>query len=139
MAKLVVKGTVIKQDIGGVLTPVAQIISFGHDGAESETFECTTIDTAGAGKEYASTGYSEGGSFDFEVFYDPALAGHQSLTDDITTPPASGRDYLIEYTDAASVNTFNAAGIGISITGAMNDGLKASISLKLNQLMVYTT
>ncbi len=139
MAKLVVKGTVIKQDIGGVLTPVAQIISFGHDGAESETFECTTLDTEGAGKEYKSTGYSEGGSVDFEVFYDPALAGHQSLTDDITSPPLDGRDYSIEFTDAVSISTFNAAGIGISMTGAMNDGLKASVSLKLNQLMAYTT
>lgn len=137
--KLVVKGTVIKQDIGGVLTPVAQIISFGQDGAEVETFECTTLDTPGAGKEYKATGYSEGGSFDFEVFFDPGLAGHQSLTDDITTPPADGRDYSIEYTDAASINTFNAAGIGVSIAGAMNDGLKASVSLKLNGLLGYTT
>ena len=66
MAKLKVKGTVIKQTISASLTAVAQITEFNHDGAESETYDATTIDTSGAGKEYSQTGYSEGGNFGFE-------------------------------------------------------------------------
>ena len=63
MAKVKVKGTIIKQEIATVLTAVAQITEFSSSGAESETFDATTIDTTGAGKEYEATGYSEGGSF----------------------------------------------------------------------------
>lgn len=79
MAKVKVKGTVIKQTISTVLTAVAQIIDFTHDGAESETYDATTIDTTGAGKEYSQTGYSEGGNFNFSLFYDPALSGHKAI------------------------------------------------------------
>lgn len=138
MAKVKSKGTVLKQDIAATLTAVAQIIEVGHDGAESETYESTTLDTSGAGKEYSQTGYSEGGSVDFSIFLDPALAGHQSLMDDVTTP--AERDYEITFADTgATASAFTAAGIGFGFTAAMNDGLKADVSLKLNQLMTYPT
>jgi hypothetical protein len=138
MAKVKVKGTVIKQEIATVLTAVAQITEFSHSGAESETFDATTIDTSGAGKEYSQTGYSEGGSVDFSIFYDPALAGHQALTDLVTTPAECNFD--ITFADAGATNcTFTAAGVGFGFTGAMNDGLKADLSLKLDQLFAYST
>lgn len=138
MTVLRVKGTVIKQEISSVLTAVAQIVEFSHSGAESETFDATTVDTSGAGKEYAPTGYSEGGSFDFSIFYDPALAGHQALTDLVTTPAECNFD--ITFTDAGATNcTFTAAGVGFGFTGAMGDGLKADVSLKLDQLFAYST
>ena len=138
MTVLRVKGTVIKQEISSVLTAVAQIIEFSHSGAESETFDATTIDTSGAGKEYAPTGYSEGGSFDFSIFYDPALAGHQAITDLVAAPAACNWDCT--FTDTGATNsTFTSAGVGFGFTGAMNDGLKADVSLKLDQLFAYST
>ena len=136
MAKVKVKGTIIKQEISSVLTAVAQITEFGSSGAESETFDATTIDTTGAGKEYEATGYSEGGSFDFSMFYDPALAGHQAITDLVTTPAACNWDCT--FADTTNC-TFASAGVGFSFTGAMNDGLKADVSLKLDQLFAYST
>jgi hypothetical protein len=138
MAKIRVKGSIIKQDIASTLTPVAQVIEFSTSGAETETFDCTTLDTTGAGKEYSQTGYAEGGSLNFSVFFDPALAGHQALTDDITTP--AERDYSLTFADVAPTAwTFTAAGIGLDVTGAMSDGLKADVALKLNQLFTYAT
>jgi len=138
MAKIKVKGSIVKQDIASTLTAVAQVIEFSSSGAETETYDATTLDTTGAGKEYSQTGYAEGGSFDFSIFLDPALSGHQALTDDITTP--AERNYSITFADAAPTTwTFTAAGIGIGVTGAMNDGLKADVSLKLDQLMAYAT
>ena len=138
MAKIRVKGSVIKQDIASTLTAIAQVIEFSTSGAETETFDCTTLDTTGAGKEYGQTGYAEGGSLDFGVFFDPALAGHQALTDDITTP--AERDYSLTFADAGTTEwTFTAAGIGLNVTGVMSDGLKADVSLKLNQLFAYAT
>jgi hypothetical protein len=138
MAKVKVKGSVVKQDIAATLTAVAQVIEFSTSGAESETYDATTLDTIGAGKEYAQTGYSEGGSFDFSIFLDPALAGHQALTDDITTP--AERDYSVTFADSGTTAwTFTAAGIGLNVSGAMSDGLKADVSLKLDQLFDYAT
>ena len=138
MAKIPVKGTVIKQEISSVLTAVAQITEFSSSGAESETYDATTIDTSGAGKEYAPTGYSEGGSFDFGMFYDPGLAGHQAITDLVTTPAECNWD--ITFADTGGSNsTMTSAGVGFSFTGAMNDGLKADVSLKLDQLIAYTS
>jgi hypothetical protein len=138
MAKVPVKGTIIKQEISSVLTAVAQITEFSSSGAESETYDATTIDTSGAGKEYAPTGYSEGGSFDFGMFYDPELAGHQAVTDLVTTPAECNWD--ITFADTGGSNsTMTSAGVSFSFTGAMNDGLKADVSLKLDQLIAYTS
>jgi hypothetical protein len=138
MAKVVGKGTVIKQEIATTLTAVAQVLSWEHTGAESETFDCTTLDTSGAGKEYKATGYSEGGSCGFELFLDPALAGHQALTDDITTP--AERDWSVTFADSGTSEwEWTSAGMSFSTTVAMNDGVKASVETKLTGLMSYDT
>jgi len=138
MAKIVSKGTVLKQTISSVLTAVAQVISIDHSGAESETFETTTLDSPGNGKEYLATGFSEGGTIDFDLFYDPALAGHQSITDEVTTP--AERAWEITFADAATTAAgFTAAGLGFGFSVDMNDGLKGSVSIKLDQLMTYPT
>jgi hypothetical protein len=135
LAKINTKGAVIDQDISGTLTPVAQIISFSHSGAEAETFDATTIDTSGAGKEHQITGYSEGGTLDFELYYDSELAGHKALTSDITTPAERG--YSITLAGGTEM-TFTAAGISFGFSGDMGDGIKGDVSLKLDQLLTYT-
>jgi hypothetical protein len=138
MAKIRVKGTVVKITIATVLTAVAQITEFSHDGAESETYDATTIDTSGAGKEYSQTGYTEGGNFNFSVFYDVDLAAHQAITDLLTTP--ADCVWSITFTDATPATcSFTSAGVSFGFTGAMNDGLKAGVGLKLTGLLAYTT
>ena len=136
MAKVKVKGTIIKQTISTVLTAVAQIIDFTHDGAENETFDSTTIDTSGAGKTYSQTGYSEGGNFNFSAFYDPALAGHKAITAYIATP-ADCVWNIITTDTAPTTNVFTSCSVGFGFTGSMNDGLKADVSLKITGLMTY--
>lgn len=138
MAKVVNKGTVIKQTISMSLTAVAQVISISHDGAETEVADVTTLDTSGAGKEYLATGYAEGGSVDLELFYDPALAGHQAITDEVTTPTETVWQVTFADTGTTTAN-FTVAGVGFGFTVDMAEGLKASISLKLDQLMTYPT
>ena len=136
MAKIVCKGTVLKQTISASLVAVAQILSIEHSGAESETFESTTLDTSGAGKEWQNTGFSEGGTVDFELFYDPALAGHQAITDEVTTPIE--RAWEITFSDTTAAG-FTAAGLSFGFSVDMSDGLKGSVSIKLDQLMTYPT
>jgi hypothetical protein len=138
MAKIRCKGTIIRQTISASLTAVAQITDFNHDGAESETFDATTLDTSGAGKEYSQTGYSEGGNFGFTIFYDDMLAGHQAITDLVTTPASCVWDIKTTATSSVAMQ-FTSAGVGFGFTGAMNDGLKADVSLKITGLLAYST
>lgn len=138
MAKIITKGSIIQQTITTTLTDVAQVIEFSHSGAETQVFDGTTMDTTGAGREKHPTGLAEPGTFDFSCFLDPALAGHQAITDDITTPVE--RVWAIKFADAATTTaTFNVAGTSFGFTGALDDGLKADVSLTLDQLMNYPT
>ena len=132
MAKIVSKGTTLKR--AGVL--VAQVISVSHSGQEVETYESSDLSTSGVGKEYARTGWVEGGSMDVEVFWDPSLAGHQLITDDILTPAESA--WVLTFSDATTA-AFDAAGISMDITVDMNDALKASLTFKLDQILSYPT
>ena len=129
MAVAKCKGTVLKHTISASLTAIAQIISLEQSGSESEHFESTTLD-GGVFKTYALTGYSEGGELSGELFYDPALVGHQFITDNISTPATNAM--TLTYADAgATVQSFTAAGVGFGVTVDMGDGLKGSFTYKI--------
>lgn len=136
MAKIKSKGTTLKQEIASVLTAVAQVISLTLPECESETYEADTLDNENAGIPYEPTGRSEGGSASAELFYDPALAGHVALLTIITTPATTG--WSITFADTAtSTWTFDGAGLSFGGTAAMNDGLKGSLSIKLDGLPTF--
>jgi hypothetical protein len=66
------------------------------------------------------------------------LAGHQAITDLVTTPANCVWD--ITFTDSGpDTAAFTGAGVGFGFTGAMNDGLKADVSIKITGLMAYST
>ena len=138
MAKIKGKGTVLKQSISAVLTAVAQVISLNIDGAESETFECDTLDNTSAGILYGQTGRSEGGSASGELFFDPALAGHQAMTDIIITPAETA--WEIQFADAGTTQwSLLGAGLSFGVAVGLSDGLKASFEIKHSGLPGYTT
>jgi len=136
MAQIITKGSVIKQSIAASLVAVAQTLSFSHSSAEAEGYDATTIDQAAAGKARKVTGYTNPGTFDFEVFFDSQLAGHQALTDDITTP--AGRDWSCTLVGGTEM-TFTGGGMTFGYSGDMNDGIKGTVSIPLDGLMVYPT
>ena len=73
MTKIISKGTVLQQTVDETFVPIAQIISIGLDGMESETFESDTLDNTDAGIPYQATGRTEPGSLSGDLFFDPAL------------------------------------------------------------------
>lgn len=129
MAKIKSKGTVLSHTVGTSLTAIAQITDFQESGAEAETFDATTLDGS-VYKEYAPTGYSEPGEISGTLFYDPALAGHQNITDIIASPATNaGR---VTFADAATTTkSFTAVGHAFGYAVAMNDGLKGNFKVKL--------
>jgi hypothetical protein len=136
MAKLKVKGTIIEQATGTTYTAIAQVVSFGVNGIETETYDSRTLDGT-VGVEYDPTGYTEGGSVTFDLLYDPALAGHQAITDLATAGHLTtnglpnDQGWKIKFANTSSTElTFVSAGIGVDITGDASDGLRSSITLK---------
>ena len=137
MAKVICKGTILKQTIASVLTAVAQVESIGLSGAQGESVESRTLD-GGAGITHTATGYYEPGSMTFDIQYDPALAGHQAIHDELVAPAES--DWTITYADTgATVHTVTSAALGSDITVDASDLLKASFSAKLTGDNVFPT
>ena len=136
MAHVICKGTALQQLIGTVYTAIAQLISLDLPEAESETYEKDTLDNTDAGIPYGATGRSEGGSLGFELFYDPALAGHQAVLALITTP--TEESWKLVFVDGGTSEwAITGAGISFGGTVALNDGLKGSGSIKLSGLPTY--
>jgi len=135
MAKLIGKGTIFKSTISAMLTAVAQVNSISSSGFASQTYEGTSLDS-GVGKEKPLTGYSEPGTVDIELFFDPTLAGHQFYTDSIVVPVEIA--HSITYVDS-TVTTFTASGMDFGHTVAMDDGLKATVSFTITGLPTFPT
>lgn len=128
MATLKGKGTTLQQTIASVLTDVAQAIGFNLDGEESETFDGTTLDV-GPFKVYPNTGYTEPGTVKMDFFFDPALAGHITITNLLSTPASCV--WKLKYSDSGpSSLTYTSTGVGLGQTVVMNDGLKGSLTMK---------
>jgi len=138
MAKVKCKGTVLQQDIASTLTDIAQIISIELPEAENETYEADTLDNSGAGIPYELTGRTEGGSVSFEMFFDPALAGHQEFTDKLTTP--ADDSYKIIFADSGTTEwAFTGSGVSLGGTVDLADGLKANVTIKVDGIVTYPT
>lgn len=130
MAKVKGKGSILKMTISAVLTPVAQLLEFGIDGSGADTYKSSTLDNSTAFHEYEVTGYAEGGTLSGSMFYDPALAGHQFITDQIATPASNACQ--ITYADTGlTTHSFTATGWQFGNKVVMDDGLKADFSAQI--------
>jgi hypothetical protein len=146
MAIVKTKGTLLKMCIaGGTLATIAQMISIDVAEAKTETYDATTLDQAGVGKVKKPTGYTDGGSISGELFFDPALAGHQTITDILLAPSIPvGEEHLVDggitFADTATTAwTFVSSGVGFGVAVAMNDGLKGSVSFECGDVIGYAT
>ncbi len=134
MAKVISKGTTLKQTISASLTAVAQVISLDHSGAKSLTYESSTLDQTGPFNLKDLTGYSDPGAISGELFYDPNLAGHKFLTGLMgyaTTAPAQNAMSLTFVDGGTTVMSFTAASVGFGVTVDMGSGLKGKFDIEV--------
>lgn len=129
MAKVKCKGMVLSHTVGTSLTALAQITDFEESGAEAQTYDSTTLD-GGVFKTYDPTGFSEPGEISGTLFYDPALAGHQNITDQIAAP-ATNAGQVTFANSATTTKAFTAVGHAFGYAVAMDDGLKGKFKVKL--------
>lgn len=133
MAKVVSKGTTLKQTISASLTAVAQVISLEHSGAKAQTYDSTTLD-GGVFMTKDLTGYSDPGAISGELFYDPNLAGHKFLTGLMgyaSTSPAQNAMSLTFVDAGTTVMTFTAAAVGFGVTVDIASGLKGKFNIDI--------
>jgi hypothetical protein len=136
MAFVKCKGTVLQQTIEAAFVAIGQIIDLDGPGMESETYEADTLDNANAGIPYKPTGRTEGGSLSGNLFFDPVLQAHENYLWYLTNPEVE--QWKIIFADAATTEwPFSGAGVSFSPAVALNDGLKASFSIKLDGLVTF--
>lgn len=137
------KGTVLQMDVATILTAISEVISIDIGESGSETYDASVLAQTNAGKVALATGFSEVGEISAELFWLPTNAGHQAITDEITTPTtaaASLLDAKVIYADSGSTELpFKVGGIKMGQTIAMNDGVKATVTIQPYELPTYPT
>lgn len=142
MAIIIGKGSVFQIEVASTLTAIAQLISIDLPEHEAETFEADTLDNSSVGIPYKATGRVEGGSVGIEGFLDPVLASFQIITDLLNDPTlaTTGDGAKIIFADAATTEwAFTIAGVSISGTVALNDGVKFTSTIKLDGAITFPT
>lgn len=123
------KGTLLKVEIASVFTTVAQVIELDVGQDAIETFEADYLENSEAYIPHEQTGRSSAADVSGTLFYDPALANHQFITDTIAAPAkVNGKIVLVGSTELVFVIVSFAMGLAVR----MNDGLKSSFTLKRN-------
>ena len=140
MALVLSKGTTLQMTIATVGTTVAQLKTISFDGAESETFDSTTLDS-GIGKRHTPTGYVEGGSFSASGFYDPSV--HSGLAAAVNDSYFDAGDLVpiactVTFTDdGESAMTFNITGASLGIKVDPGSGVMLEFKGKLTGLLTF--
>jgi hypothetical protein len=138
MAYLLSKGTILEQYISAAFVAVAQVESVSFSGAQSETMELRPLDASNAGVIHIPNGWVEGGSVTFNLIYDAALAGHQSITDVVNAPATT--NWRLKHTDgSATATTFTSGGIGFGEEINATTAVRGSVTLKVTGLVTWPT
>lgn len=137
MTKIASKGTALQLDIASTYTTIAQVMEITGPGPEVGRFAANALDGA-VGIEKVPTGYVDGGTVSWEMFFDPVAATHQALTDLITAPAVANWKEI--WSDAAATEwPFAAILTKFEPKATVDDGLKASCEAELSGIVTYPT
>ena len=138
MAYVLSKGTILEQKISGTFTAVAQCETISLDGAESESYEVRPLDASTAGVGNKPNGWAKGGTVTVALLYDPALAGHQSITDLVGTPATC--DWRIKHADGAQTpTTWTSGAVGFGENIDASTGVRGTVRMTVDGLMGFPT
>lgn len=137
MVKIASKGTELQLSIASVFTEIAQVYELSGPGPDVGRFDATALDS-GTGREKEVTGFVDGGSISWSMFFDPVAATLQALTDLITTPAVAS--WKIIWSDSANTAwPFSAILTGCEPKATLDDGLKCDCSAELDGIVTYPT
>ena len=138
MAKLRGKGTNLQLTISASLTTIAQVESFSIAESDPETVETDTLDNTDESILMTNTGRASVPTITGTLIFDPGAATHEFLIDTEALPPTTAIAGKIVMTNSNEI-TFNCIGVGLGMTIAAGDVVKAPFTLKLESKPVYPT
>ncbi|HWL09551.1 MAG TPA: phage tail tube protein [Planctomicrobium sp.] len=134
MSKRSSKGTTLKIEIASVYTSVAQLISLNGPGPEVQDTETPTLDQVGNEIAHDVTGWVEPGTSDFEIYWDPLLTTHQTLTSLLGAPAV--KNWQNQY-PVGTPMSYSAILKSLTPAAGVGEMLKASGSMQLTGLATY--
>ena len=138
MAYVLSKGSILEQKISGTFTAVAQVETISLSGAESETAEYRPLDAPTAGVIKRPNGWATGGTVTAGLIYDPALSGHQSISDLVGTPAVC--DWRLKHADGSQTpTTWTSGGVGFDEDINGTTGVKATVRMTVDGLVAFPT
>lgn len=131
------QGVLIKRGDGAspeVFTTIPEIVSF--DGPGGSASEIDVSDLASSAREFRM-GLKDEGDFSFEMMYLPNNAQHGGLQTDRTNRTL--RNFTITLTDSPqSVMSFSAYVREFSVSGGVDDVIRASVTLRISGAVTIT-
>jgi hypothetical protein len=138
MSKIKSKNAKIQLSISAMFTDIAQLIEFTAPDAEVQTYDATALDSS-AGREKKITGFVNSGMMNFSLWFDPAAATLQALTDLITTP-TDGSSWKIIWSDGATTTwTFSGVLKKVTPRAQLDSGLRADCQMEVDGIVTYPT
>lgn len=129
MSNYAAYGTLLK--LGG--TTVAGVTNIGGPGLTLETIDVTNHSSTNAWREFVG-GLKDGGEVSLDIVFDPAAATHRNASGGLLyllTTRVSG-SFSITFPDSGgTVWSFTAFVTSFEPSGAVADGLTASVTLKI--------
>jgi len=114
---------------------ITQIVSFGGPSGSAGIIDITNL---GSTAKEKLMGLPDEGQVTFDITYQATAASHIALRADRAS--RSKRNITIAYTDAASsIDYADAYCTGFSISGGVDDVLKASVTLEITGPITSTT
>lgn len=131
---------VLKVDISGTATAIAQIRDISGPNLSADTIEVTHRDGDGW-KEFIA-GLRDGGEVTFDLVFDPALTTHSpSAAGGLITLLSAGtkEDFTVEFADSApTVADFAAIVTGFQPKMPLNDAQTADVTLKVSGAITWS-
>lgn len=122
------KGTSLLMSISAVYTAIPLLKSISISGAESQTYNSTTLD----GSVYETndpTGYTTAPTISAEGFRDPDDTTQQAFIALMAAPVAT--NFKVTYVDGTPLSEiYSGTGFGFDTTVAMSDGLACSYKIQ---------
>lgn len=117
-----------------VFTKVAEVISFQGPGGEASEIDVTSLDSLA--KEFR-LGLQDEGDFQFECIVDPDDAQQSGLRSDRAA--GTVRNFQLVLPDAANTTlSFAALVKSFSISGGIDDVVRASVGLRISGIVVWS-
>lgn len=128
-SKVKSKGTALLMSISAVYTAIPMLKSISISGAQSQTYNGSTLDQSGAYEINDPNGYTSAPTISADGFRDPDDTTQQAFIALLVTPVAT--NFKVTYTDGTPLSeVYSGTGFGFDTTAQMAEGLACTYNIQ---------